>query len=383
MLSRRRSPARADIEAVPVGVTATGAPFTVPLARVSTLIAGLPGAGKSSTLAAVIAGSAGLDDLAIIILDPKRVQFSHTVARCMVARGVDNCTTALDALTALMDHRYGYLEANGLDEWPRRWGRVLVIVDELAELMATGDRKADTARTVALRRLLQLGRAAGVTVVAATQRPSASLIDSDARALFGARIAHALDGPESIRMAGLDPDLAPAHRLPLGAQHAGLAYAQTDGTRTPIKVRTWWTSPAELERICTRNRHRYVDPFGPSRGLALPDTLSGPVHQLEQPSEDNDRREASALREEPPAPSTPRARVEPTPLTPAVPVASADTSPGATGAVLAVLDRRGSTTAQLTVAVGLPRDDVARACETLAAAGTITRGRDNRWRTAA
>ena len=255
---RNRSAIR-SAESVQIGEQASGAPLCVPLARVSTLIAGLPGAGKSSTLAAVIAAAAPLPNLALVILDPKRITFLHTVDRCHVATGLHACTNALDALGRVMDRRYETLEADQRDEWTGT--RIVVLVDELAELMAAGDKRGDEHRTVCLRRLLQLGRAAGIVVIGATQRPSASLIDSDARALFGARIAHALDAPESVKMAGFDPELAPAHRIPLGAQHAGLAFMSIDGTRTPVYGRVWHADRDVVAHACARNAHRRIDPF--------------------------------------------------------------------------------------------------------------------------
>lgn len=258
MLWRSRSGIQA-VDSVQVGIEASGAPLSVPVARVSTLIAGLPGSGKSSTLAAVIAGLAPLPGVSVVILDPKRITFLHTLDRCIVATGLESCTAMLDDLGAVMDTRYQTLERARADLWTG--SRIVVIVDELAELSATADRKGDQHRSVALRRLLQLGRAAGIVVIGATQRPSAALIDSDARALFGARIAHALDGPESVKMAGFDPETAPAHRIPLGAQHAGLAWLSIDGTRTPTYGRVWHADRELVERLCHRHAHLRLDPF--------------------------------------------------------------------------------------------------------------------------
>ena len=379
MLWRTRSSIRrADV--VNIGQQANGAPFGVPLSRVSTLIAGLPGSGKSSTLAAVVVGVAPLPDLAVLIADPKRVSFTHATERCMVARGGDECADMLAELVRLIEGRYELLEDQGTDTWPG--SRVLLLVDELAEILASGDKRADRARAIHLRRVLQLGRAAGVTVIGATQRPSAALVDSDVRGLFGARLAHALDGPDAVKMAGLDPDLAPAHKIPLGAKHAGLAWLSVDGSRQPIYGRTWQTSRELVEKVCRANAGRWHDPFlstpmAPatralvSAGVAVghgdaQSPRDAHVAALVPPSE-----HGSAW----PAPASSPVEFD---LIPGQRVASGETLGEDAATVLEVVRRRPIGTADLPKVTGLSEGRCRRARQHLERAGMI-RSTPNGW----
>jgi DNA segregation ATPase FtsK/SpoIIIE-like protein len=65
----------------------------------------------------------------------------------------------------------------------------VVVIDELALYLATGDRKARDRLAEALRDLVARGRAAGVIVLAATQKPSSDVVPTSVRDLFGFRWA--------------------------------------------------------------------------------------------------------------------------------------------------------------------------------------------------
>ncbi len=91
-----------------------------------------------------------------------------------------------------MDDRYERLLAAGRRKITRDGGMapVLVVFDELAYFSATvGDRKQQGEFVANVRDLVARGRAAGVIVVAATQRPSADIIPTSLRDLFGYRWA--------------------------------------------------------------------------------------------------------------------------------------------------------------------------------------------------
>jgi DNA segregation ATPase FtsK/SpoIIIE, S-DNA-T family len=98
----------------------------------------------------------------------------------------------LKHLQALMDTRYVELLDMGRRKITRESGQpvVLVVFDELAYFSATvGEAKQQKEFVALVRDLVARGRAAGIIVVAATQRPSADIIPTSLRDLFGYRWA--------------------------------------------------------------------------------------------------------------------------------------------------------------------------------------------------
>lgn len=95
-------------------------------------------------------------------------------------------------LQTVMDNRYAFLLAEGRRKIARDDGLrpILVAVDEIAYYSATaGDRKAQEQFSALLRDLVARGRAVGLMVVAATQRPSSDIIPTSLRDLFAWRAA--------------------------------------------------------------------------------------------------------------------------------------------------------------------------------------------------
>jgi DNA segregation ATPase FtsK/SpoIIIE, S-DNA-T family len=98
----------------------------------------------------------------------------------------------LRRLQTMMDNRYAFLMAQG----HRKIGRdddmrpYLVILDEIAYFSATaGDKRTQELFSALLRDLVARGRAVGIIVVAATQRPSSDIIPTSLRDLFAWRFA--------------------------------------------------------------------------------------------------------------------------------------------------------------------------------------------------
>jgi S-DNA-T family DNA segregation ATPase FtsK/SpoIIIE len=99
---------------------------------------------------------------------------------------------ALDDLRGEMDRRYQrLLAAKKRKVVPGDGNRtLLVVIDELAFYVANTDKKAAQGFSERLRDLVARARAAGIVVVAATQKPSSDLIPTALRDNFGYRLAH-------------------------------------------------------------------------------------------------------------------------------------------------------------------------------------------------
>ena len=167
----------------PVGVAVDGKGVSARVDKLPhLLVAGATGSGKSVFVTAMLAhlvNHAEPADLQLILIDPKRVElapFAHVPHLAMPpATDVSSAIEALDWAVAAMDERWVTLQQAGkkqISELADPPPYLLVVVDELADLMMTAGKRAEAS----IVRLLQLGRAAGVHLVLATQRPSTDVI---------------------------------------------------------------------------------------------------------------------------------------------------------------------------------------------------------------
>ena len=179
---------------VDLGIDERARPVRVGLAERNLLAAGEPGAGKSVGLNLIVAHAALSLDCRLILIDGKRVELGLWRA-CADAFIGPSITDALDLLTHLqtaMDARYDELLDTGQRKITRESGQpvMLVVFDELAYFSATiGESKQQKEFVSLVRDVVARGRAAGIIVVAATQRPSADIIPTSLRDLFGYRWA--------------------------------------------------------------------------------------------------------------------------------------------------------------------------------------------------
>ena len=208
------------------------------------LIAGATGSGKSVCLTAIIStflASRRPNELRMLMMDPKMVELigynGVPHLQCPVVTEMDKVVGALRLVLQEMERRYnlfsrmsvrnldGYrmkiADEVGAEEIPY----LVVIIDELADLMMTAP---DDVETV-LCRLAQMGRAAGIHLIIATQRPSVDVLTGLIKANVPARIAFAvtsltdsrvvLDMPGAERLLGrgdmlfLPPDAAKPSRI--------------------------------------------------------------------------------------------------------------------------------------------------------------------------
>jgi DNA segregation ATPase FtsK/SpoIIIE, S-DNA-T family len=179
---------------VQLGIDERGVPVRVGLGERNLLAAGEPGAGKSVGLNLIVAHAALSLDCRLILVDGKRVELGlwRHCADAFIGPSITEAIDLLKHLQQAMDTRYDELLDTGRRKITPDCGRpvVLVVFDELAYFSATvGEAKQQKEFIVLIRDLVARGRAAGIIVVAATQRPSADIIPTSLRDLFGYRWA--------------------------------------------------------------------------------------------------------------------------------------------------------------------------------------------------
>jgi DNA segregation ATPase FtsK/SpoIIIE, S-DNA-T family len=177
-----------------LGMDENGLPVAVTLAYRNLLAGGEPGAGKSSVLNLIVGHGALSPDCRLWLFDGKRVELGpwRSVADVFVGSDIDYAITKLRELQAEMDIRYAMLEAVERRKITRDdpLNVILAIIDELAYFTVTiGTEAQQQEFRMLVRDLVARGRAAGIIVVAATQRPSADIIPTSLRDLFGFRMA--------------------------------------------------------------------------------------------------------------------------------------------------------------------------------------------------
>jgi len=212
---------RADSKlALAFGKDTTGNVVVADLARMPhLLVAGATGTGKSVSMNAMVMSilyKATPRDVRFIMIDPKMLELStyEDIPHLLVPVVTDpkKAAAALNNTIREMDTRYRLLHDKGVrnidsynrllahappaepaPEEPAEDGalvhrhlpRIVIIIDELADLMMTVGREIEESIT----RLAQKARAAGVHLILATQRPSVDVITGLIKANFPARIS--------------------------------------------------------------------------------------------------------------------------------------------------------------------------------------------------
>jgi len=160
------------------------------------LVGGTPGFGKSAFLHQAVA-TILQHGIEVYVVDLKRLEFAYLKNHTWVVTTEPDAVKLLQGLCKEMEQRINLLENQGLIKIQDYTGEdlpyIAVIIDELAEL------QADTF-FVALNRLLRLCRAVGISVIAATQRPSVKVLDGDSRAMFAARLCYQVADELNSRM---------------------------------------------------------------------------------------------------------------------------------------------------------------------------------------
>jgi S-DNA-T family DNA segregation ATPase FtsK/SpoIIIE len=113
-------------------------------------------------------------------------------ADVFVGPDIDHAIATLQRVQMVLDYRLEYLDGCRRQKIERtdEFAPLLVAVDEIAYFSATtGDKKTQEQFSILLRDIVARGRAVGVIVAAATQRPSFDIIPTSLRDLFAWRFA--------------------------------------------------------------------------------------------------------------------------------------------------------------------------------------------------
>ncbi len=197
-----RDAARLSVWApIPVGVDEDGQWVAVSLPERNVLVGGEPGAGKSVALSLLVATAALDPDAVLVTLDGKLVELAcwGGVAARTVGVDVDDAIRVLLRLQTELDIRLrALLRANRRKIRPGiGMPLIVVVIDELAHYLNGPDRRQNAEFANLLRDLVSRGRAVGIVVLAATQKPSTDVIPSAIRDLFGFRWAFRCTTPQA------------------------------------------------------------------------------------------------------------------------------------------------------------------------------------------
>jgi hypothetical protein len=261
-------------EPIPVGVDERGELACMRLVERNVLVGGEPGAGKSVALSLLVAAAALDPDARVWLLDGKLVELAGwaPIAERIVGPYGERAVELLRELQGEMDSRYRELLALGLRKVRREDGLALhlVVVDELAFYLSMPDRKTRQEFAELLRDLVARGRAAGVIVLAATQKPGADVVPTALRDLFGFRLALRCNTPQASdtilgqgwASAGFDASTVP------GAQR-GVGYLLAEEGR-PERIKTFHLSDDEIGAIVERASARRADAWLAASDRAQP-----------------------------------------------------------------------------------------------------------------
>ena len=245
---------------VPLGKDVSGATHCMALDKMPhMLVAGATGSGKSVCLNTMIVSwlyQNGPDDLKLILVDPKRVELNiyNGIPHLLVPpiTSVDDTVNALKWTVREMERRLDLLAKVGArnisdynEKVEERMPKIVLVIDELADLMATSGRDVEAA----IVRIAQMARAVGIHLVLATQRPSVDVITGIIKANVPGRIACAVASQTDSRTI---LDVSGAEKL-LGRGDMLFTSAQV---AKPKRIQGAYISTEEVERIVKHLRRK-------------------------------------------------------------------------------------------------------------------------------
>ena len=233
------------------------------------LIAGTTGSGKSVCMNSIIISllyKASPDDVKLIMVDPKMVELGiyNGIPHLLIPVVTDpkKAAGSLQWAVSEMMRRYKAMSDAGVrdlesfnsivehEQESPKLPQVVVIIDELADLMLVAAKEVEES----ICRIAQMGRAAGIHLVIATQRPSADVITGLMKANIPSRIAFAVASAMESRII---LDTQGAEKL---VGKGDMLYAPI-GNGKPKRVQGCFVSDPEVEAVATYVKNHYVTTY--------------------------------------------------------------------------------------------------------------------------
>tara|TARA_B100000131_G_scaffold323209_1_gene380533 strand:+ start:4630 stop:5724 length:1095 start_codon:yes stop_codon:yes gene_type:complete len=187
---------KSDYAPIALGVDSLGDGFNIDLNKVpNLLVGGTTGSGKSVLLHSFILSLLG-SDASIYLIDPKMVEFGVYEDYSNVKEIVNSAEEAdemISSIRGIMEKRFSLLKKtksrsavdyNSKVDYSNRLKPIVVVVDEWADIVL---QNKDIQKSLCF--VAQKGRAAGISIILATQRPSARVVSGLIKANFPGRIA--------------------------------------------------------------------------------------------------------------------------------------------------------------------------------------------------
>ena len=231
------------------------------------LIAGTTGSGKSVCMNSIILSllyKASPDDVKLIMVDPKMVELGiyNNIPHLLIPVVTDpkKAAGSLQWAVSEMMRRYKAMSDAGVRDLESynsiiesqevdgtKMPQVVVIIDELADLMLVAAKEVEES----ICRIAQMGRAAGIHLIIATQRPSADVITGLMKANIPSRIAFAVASAMESRII---LDTPGAEKL---VGKGDMLYAPI-GNGKPKRVQGCFVADSEVEAVANYVKANYV-----------------------------------------------------------------------------------------------------------------------------
>lgn len=226
------------------------------------LIAGSTGSGKSVLINSIIYTAMGTStpaDCKFVLIDPKKVELwdyadsPFTLSYCSEAR---DALASLDNVIRIMNERYA--EMRPMHKRTYQGADIYVIIDEYADLAITAKRAFQERVT----RISQLGRAARIHLIIATQRPTADTINAAIKTNMDYRIAlHTAEAQHSRNIIGMrgSEDLEHGQGLYYTPRGVSLqAIPMTSDADLAARVNWWRQHPGVIQREPEKKKRRFL-----------------------------------------------------------------------------------------------------------------------------
>ena len=229
------------------------------------LIAGTTGSGKSVCMNSIIISllyKASPDDVKLIMVDPKMVELGiyNGIPHLLIPVVTDpkKAAGSLQWAVTEMMRRYKSMSDAGVrdlesynsimeSEEGNKLPQIVVIIDELADLMLVAAKEVEES----ICRIAQMGRAAGIHLVIATQRPSADVITGLMKANIPSRIAFAVASAMESRII---LDTQGAEKL---VGRGDMLFAPI-GNGKPLRVQGCFVDDEEVEAVANYVKDNYI-----------------------------------------------------------------------------------------------------------------------------